>query len=81
MSNQVCTCPSHQDRPTRSRGVCLMCGAKSNLESWSQFLEDFRRKNPHADLDDILMERLNLKWLCEGKPVTWDETNIVPRVR
>jgi len=70
-----CTCqPLPQGQRAAAYISCAACGARNNLESWTMFLEDFRRKNPLANIEDeILLEVLNVQWLHEAKPEIWSE--------
>jgi hypothetical protein len=79
MLNTICTCSPMQDGKKKAKSsLCLTCDTKHSLESWTAFLEDFRCKNPSANhVDRTLMERLNLKWLREGKPESWSEVTSI----
>src|SRR4051794_31955191 len=81
MLNIACVCLPIQDRKMRAKSFsCHACSTKSCLQSWVGFLEDFHRKNSSADLaDQVLLEQLNLKWLCEGKPERWSDTTSTER--
>ena len=69
-----CTCEFQNAVAGMLTEPCASCRATHNLERWTAFLNDFQLKYSDADLSDsVLIERLNLKWLFEGKPDTWTE--------
>jgi hypothetical protein len=46
----------------------LLRVVSQTMKLWEDFLEDYRRHNPTADLNDsVLLEILNAKWLHEHK--------------
>jgi len=61
--------------------LCPLCNAVHDLKLWLAFVGDFKCKNYAANLSDaVVIEKLNLKWLFEGKPVIWIEATEIRRV-
>ena len=70
MSNITCACVSAETNVSGTE-LCPLCN-DPDLKSWLAFVEDFKSKNHGADLSDpVVIEKLNLKWLFERKPMIW----------
>lgn len=55
MLNSICSPPGYDGANGLKTSSCLVGRAVNNLESWPAFLEDFRYKNPNANLAALII--------------------------